>query len=266
MAHSREEQLSSFGRLLDILDILRVQCPWDAKQTNQTLRPNTIEEVYELSSALLEENRTEIKKELGDLLLHIIFYAKIGDESGGFDIKDVCDTLVEKLIYRHPHIFGETKVEDAREVEQNWEALKLKEKGGNKTVLAGVPKSLPSLVKAFRIQEKVANVGFDWEKPADVWDKVKEELQEFEVELKESSAPSIERKEEELGDLLFSIINASRLYGLNPDTALEKTNVKFTQRFTLMETLISKKGLTLKEMSLEELEEYYQRAKRMLQS
>ncbi len=255
----RKEQLQSFEKLLDILDILRVQCPWDAKQTNLSLRPNTIEEVYELSDALLRSDVEDIKKELGDVLLHVLFYAKIGDEQGAFDLKDVCDKLVDKLIFRHPHIFGDTKVKDAHEVEQNWEAIKLKEKGGNKTVLAGVPRSLPSMIKAYRIQEKVSNVGFDWEDRSDIWAKISEELQELRevIEGEESNA----RREEEFGDLLFSLINMGRLYGVDPDTSLERTNNKFTKRFNYVEAKAQENGQQLRSLSLEQLENYYREAK-----
>ena len=193
MSNSKEAKLKAFGELLDVLDILRIQCPWDAKQTNESLRPNTIEETMELCDALIKNNVSDIKKELGDVLLHILFYAKIADEKQQFDIADVCDALRNKLIFRHPHIFGDTKVDNAEQVLQNWEALKLKEKGGNKTVLSGVPKSLPSVIKAERIQEKSANVGFDWDKPEDVWDKVKEEIAEVETELKAGNHDNVEK-------------------------------------------------------------------------
>lgn len=256
----RKEQIESFEKLLDILDILRVQCPWDAKQTNHSLRPNTIEEVYELSDALLKEEPEEIKKELGDVLLHVIFYAKIGDEKGQFDIKDVCDKLVDKLIFRHPHIFGNVQVKDAHEVEQNWEAIKLKEKGGNKTVLGGVPRGLPATIKAYRIQEKVANVGFDWVDRQDVWAKVTEELNELREVVEGNDTQ--ERKEEELGDLLFSLINMGRLYGVDPDSSLERTNNKFTQRFNYIEKKARENHQDLREMTLTQLDNYYNEAKK----
>jgi XTP/dITP diphosphohydrolase len=255
----RKEQMEAFGRLLDILDELRAKCPWDRKQTNESLRSNTIEETYELSDALMREDQTDIKKELGDLLLHIVFYAKIGSEKSAFDIKDVCDALCDKLIYRHPHVFGDTEANTARKVEQNWEQLKLKEKGGNKTVLEGVPAALPSIVKAQRIQEKARNVGFDWEKREQVWDKVEEELAELRHEVENMND---ERKEAEFGDFLFSMINAARLYNINPDNALELTNRKFIRRFNYLESQTIKKGRSLKEMSLAEMDAFWDEAKR----
>ena len=221
MQHTREEKIEALGRVIDTLDRLRVECPWDRKQTNESLRPNTIEEVYELADALLSNDSPNIKKELGDVLLHVLFYAKIGEEKESFDIADVANSLNEKLIFRHPHIFGDVKVNDAHAVELNWEQIKLKEKGGNKTVLSGVPSTLPPLIKAYRIQEKAANVGFDWEKPEQVWDKVKEETQEFEQAV---SSMNQDEREAEMGDLLFSIVNAARLYKIHPDNALERTN------------------------------------------
>lgn len=258
MAHTRKEQTEAFGRLLDILDELRVKCPWDRKQTNESLRTNTIEETYELSEALMREDNTDIKKELGDLLLHIVFYAKIGDEKGAFDIKDVCDALCEKLIYRHPHVFGHAKADTAGKVEQNWEQLKLKEKGGNKTVLAGVPASLPSVIKAYRIQDKVRNVGFDWEEREQVWDKVNEEFNELKAEISRMDA---DKMEAEFGDLFFSLINAARLYKINPDTALERTNQKFIRRFNYLEEKTIQHGRSLKEMTLAEMDEIWNEAK-----
>ncbi len=258
MAHTRKEQTEAFGRLLDILDELRVKCPWDRKQTNESLRTNTIEETYELSEALMREDNTDIKKELGDLLLHIVFYAKIGDEKGAFDIKDVCDALCEKLIYRHPHVFGHAEADTAGKVEQNWEQLKLKEKGGNKTVLAGVPASLPSVVKAYRIQDKVRNVGFDWEEREQVWDKVNEEFNELKAEISRMDA---DKMEAEFGDLFFSLINAARLYKINPDTALERTNQKFIRRFNYLEEKTIQQGRSLKEMTLAEMDEIWNEAK-----
>ncbi len=249
--HTREEKIEALGRVIDTLDELRVKCPWDRKQTNESLRPNTIEEVYELSDALINEDNPNIKKELGDVLLHILFYSKIGEEKGLFDITDVADALNSKLIFRHPHVFGEVKAENAHQVELNWEQIKLKEKGGNKTVLSGVPASLPPLIKAYRVQEKAANVGFDWDNPDDVWAKVKEEISEFEAELRGGNAT---KKQEEFGDLLFSIVNAGRKYGIHPDTALELTNKKFIRRFTEVERRAKEAGKTLKDMSLEEMD------------
>ena len=246
--------------MLDVLDILRIQCPWDAKQTNESLRPNTIEETMELCDALIKNNVSEIKKELGDVLLHILFYAKIADEKQQFDIADVCDALRNKLIFRHPHIFGDTKVDNAEQVLQNWEALKLKEKGGNKTVLSGVPKSLPSVIKAERIQEKSANVGFDWDKPEDVWDKVKEEIAEVETELKAGNRDNMEK---EFGDLLFSVINAARLYGVRADNALELTNNKFITRFNHIEQRALDMGKKINELSLAEMDALWNEAKNL---
>lgn len=258
--HSRTEKLEAIGKMLDVLDILRIKCPWDAKQTNESLRTNTIEEVYELSDALVADDNINIKKELGDVLLHISFYSKIGEEKGFFDIADVADALREKLIFRHPHVFGDATADTASAVSQNWEQIKLKEKGGNKTVLAGVPESLPSLIKANRIQEKARNVGFDWDTKEQVWDKVKEEISEVEEELKKGVH---ERVEEEFGDLLFSIINAARLYGVNPDNALEKTNRKFIKRFNYLESKAKEQGKSLKEMTLEEMDEIWNEAKKL---
>lgn len=260
MSHSREEKLEALGKMLDVLDILRVKCPWDAKQTNESLRTNTIEEVYELSDALVADDNNNIKKELGDVLLHIAFYSKIGEEKGLFDIGDVADALREKLIFRHPHVFGQAHVDSAAAVSQNWEQIKLKEKGGNKTVLAGVPASLPALIKANRIQEKARNVGFDWDAKEQVWDKVKEEISEVETELKKGD---LQKTEEEFGDLLFSIINAARLYGVNPDNALEKTNRKFIKRFNYLEAKAKEMGKTLKEMSLAEMDAIWNEAKKL---
>lgn len=260
MSNNKEAKLKAFGELLDVLDILRIQCPWDAKQTNESLRPNTIEETMELCDALIKNNVSEIKKELGDVLLHILFYAKIADEKQQFDIADVCDALRNKLIFRHPHIFGDTKVDNAEQVLQNWEALKLKEKGGNKTVLSGVPKSLPSVIKAERIQEKSANVGFDWDKPEDVWDKVKEEIAEVETELKAGNRDNMEK---EFGDLLFSVINAARLYGVRADNALELTNNKFITRFNHIEQRALDMGKKINELSLAEMDALWNEAKNL---
>lgn len=258
MSHSREEKLAALGRVIDTLDVLRVKCPWDHKQTNQSLRPNTIEEVYELAQALASENNDEIRKELGDVLLHILFYAKIGDEKDAFDIADVADSLNNKLIFRHPHVFGEVKVGDAHDVEQNWEQIKLKEKGGNKTVLAGVPDALPALIKAFRIQEKAANVGFDWANPSQVWNKVSEESDEVKQEIANKDQDKLEA---EFGDLIFAIVNAARLYKVNPENALERTNRKFIARFNHIEKRATEQGLTLKDMTIDQMDEFWNEAK-----
>lgn len=256
--HTRQEKLEAIGRVIDTLDILRVKCPWDAKQTNESLRPNTIEEVYELCDALINEDNANIRKELGDVLLHVLFYAKIGEEKESFDIVDVCDALNTKLIFRHPHVFGDVSVNSTDEVLKNWEELKLKEKGGNKSVLSGVPDALPAIIKADRIQEKAANVGFDWEKPEQVWDKVKEEMAEFEETI---GTQSPERREEEMGDLLFSMVNAARLYGINPENALEKTNKKFIARFNYLESKAREAGRSLKDMTLAEMDAIWEEAK-----
>ena len=263
MKHSREEKIKPLGKVIDTLDILRVECPWDRKQTNESLRPNTIEEVYELCEALLNSDKANIKKELGDVLLHILFYSKIGEESGDFDIADVAEALNAKLIFRHPHVFGDTKVNDSHDVEQNWEQIKLKEKGGNKTVLAGVPKSLPAMIKADRIQEKASNVGFDWDERSQVWDKVREEIGEV---AKEIDAMSQDRMEAEFGDLFFSLVNAARLYGVNPENALERTNQKFISRFNYVEAAAKKAGRNLKEMTLAEMDELWNEAKSIEQN
>lgn len=255
---TREEQLQAVGRVMDTLDILRVKCPWDAKQTNESLRPNTIEEVYELAQALLDNDDPNICKELGDVLLHILFYAKIGSEKEAFDIADVADALNRKLIFRHPHVFGNVHADTAHEVEQNWEQIKLKERGGNHTVLQGVPAALPALVKAFRIQEKAANAGFDWEKPADVWEKVGEEYREVQHEI---DSKNTDRLEEEFGDLLFAVINAARLYKVNPENALERTNRKFISRFNHIEARASEQGRKLCDLPLAEMEALWQEAK-----
>ena len=258
MNSTRSEKLEAFGRLLDIMDELRVKCPWDRKQTNESLRTNTIEETYELCEALMRDDQVNIKKELGDLLLHIVFYAKIGDEKGEFDIKDVCDSLCDKLIFRHPHVFGNVEADPAGKVEQNWEQLKLKEKGGNKTVLAGVPASLPSIVKAHRIQDKARNIGFDWEEREQVWDKVNEEFNELKAEINKMDA---DKMEAEFGDLFFSLINAARLYKINPDNALERTNLKFIRRFNYLEEKAKEEGRSLKDMTLAEMDEIWNEAK-----
>lgn len=258
MSNSRKDKLDAFGALLDVLDELRVKCPWDAKQTNETLRPNTIEETFELADALISDDLPEIKKELGDVLLHIIFYAKIADEKEQFDIADVCNALREKLIFRHPHVFGTEHVSGTDEVLQNWEQLKLKEKGGNKTVLAGVPASLPALIKANRIQEKAANVGFDWDTREQVWAKVKEEMAEVEAEILSHNEINLEK---EFGDLFFSLVNAARLYEINPENALEKTNKKFISRFNHVESKAKETGKKLKSMTLAEMDIYWDEAK-----
>ena len=255
---SREEQLKAFGRLLDIMDDLREKCPWDRKQTFDSIRQNTIEETYELATAISRHDMNEICKELGDVLLHVIFYAKMGSETGEFDIADVCNRLCDKLIFRHPHVYGEAAALNAEEVSHLWEQVKLKEKGGNKTVLGGIPDSLPSLVKAYRIQDKVANVGFDWEHREDVWAKVHEELDELQAELAKTDGGN---KEAEFGDLLFAMINAARLYKIRPDNALEQTNLKFMRRFNYLEQRAKEKGHDLKDMTLDEMEALWQEAK-----
>ena len=257
--HSREEILDAFGRFLDVLDELREKCPWDRKQTNSSLRPNTIEECFELSDALVADDTQNICKELGDVLLHVAFYSKIASEKQQFDMKDVCDRLCDKLIYRHPHVFGDAVAETAGEVCKNWEQLKMTEKDGNKTILSGVPASMPSLIKAYRMQEKAANVGFDWEKKEDVWAKVKEEIAEVEQEMQRGDAVNLEK---EFGDLLFSLVNASRLYGINPDNALEMTNNKFRSRFNYVERQTIGQGRNLRDMSLGEMDALWNEAKR----
>jgi XTP/dITP diphosphohydrolase len=283
--HTREEQMKAFGRLLDVLDQLREKCPWDKKQTNESLRPNTIEETYELCDALMRNDRKNICKELGDVLMHVMFYAKIGSETGDFDMADVCDMQADKLIFRHPHIYHPSQVgakepkplpyvpeeeaakEEKREfadaktseqVLQNWEQIKLKEKDGNKTVLSGVPAALPSLIKAYRIQDKARNVGFDWEKKEDVWAKVREEMDELEAELCKEDK---EKSTSELGDFLFATINAARLYKLNPENALERTNQKFISRFNYIEQHSIRAGKPLTEMTLEEMDALWEEAK-----
>ena len=282
--HTKEEKMQAFGRFLDVLDALRKNCPWDRKQTNESLRPNTIEETYELCDALIKNDVHDICKELGDVLLHICFYAKIAEEKEQFDMADVCNALTRKMITRHPHVYhpsqidaadpkplpyipsdsGEPEVSDipkattVTQVLENWEQIKLKEKDGNKSVLSGVPEALPSLIKAYRIQDKARNVGFDWEDRQDVWKKVREELSELEDELNREDK---ERSTEELGDFLFSVINAARLYKLNPDNALEKTNRKFINRFNYIEAHSIKMGKPLSEMTLEEMDRLWEEAK-----
>ncbi len=257
--HTREEKMEAFGRLLDVMDELREKCPWDREQTNESLRANTIEETYELAEAIIANDNPEIKKELGDLLLHVVFYSKIGEEKEAFDIGDVCNAICDKLIFRHPHVFGDQHADSAGMVEKSWEQIKLKEKGGNKTVLEGVPSALPSLVKSYRIQDKARNAGFDWNERQDVWEKVKEELGELESEIEALDA---DRMEAEFGDMLFSIINAARLYKVNPDNALERTNRKFIYRFNYMEQKLREQGRQLKEVTLEEMEAFWQEAKK----
>ena len=275
MPNNRENQLAAFNRLLDVMDTLREKCPWDRKQTIDSLRPNTIEEVYELSDAILNHDMHNISKELGDVLLHIVFYAKIGSEQGQFDIADVCNQLCDKLIFRHPHVYppkedgselakDSSKAKNADQVVKNWEQLKQTEKDGNKTVLGGVPNTLPPLIKAYRMQDKARAVGFDWEKKEDVWDKVAEELSEFKAEL--ANMPDSEEgrsaAQAELGDFLFSIVNASRLYKLNPDTALETTCNKFRKRFTYVEMKAKEQGRDIKDLTLAEMDALWDEAKK----
>ncbi len=260
--NTREEKLEAFGRMLDVLDELRVKCPWDAKQTNESLRPNTVEEVYELVDALISDDIPNIKKELGDILLHVAFYSKIASEKEQFDIADVCNALTDKLIFRHPHVFGNVRADDTETVLKNWEEIKLKEKGGNKTVLGGVPSALPALIKANRIQEKVAHVGFDWEEKEQVWDKVKEEIMESEAEIVKGDAVNLEK---EFGDLFFALVNAARLYGINPENALEKTNRKFISRFNYLENKSKEQGRQLKDMTLAEMDAIWNEAKKLEQ-
>ncbi|MDR2935825.1 MAG: nucleoside triphosphate pyrophosphohydrolase [Rikenellaceae bacterium] len=260
----RNEQLKAFGRLLDIMDALRTGCPWDREQTFESLRNNTIEETFELIDAVEQGDMDEIKKELGDLLLHVVFYAKIGDEQGAFDIGDVAGAICDKLVYRHPHVFGEAQADTAGQVTRNWEALKEKEKDRKGGVLSGVPKGMPPLVKACRIQEKAAAVGFDWERKEDVWDKVREELSEVETERTASAAgdaTATSRMGEEFGDLIFAVINAARLYGVNPEQALEKCNKKFIRRFNHVEARAAGTGTPMRDLPLETLEKFWGEAK-----
>ena len=260
----RTKEIQSFVKLLDIMDELREKCPWDRKQTIDSMRPMTIEETFELSDAIIRGDMKNISKELGDVLLHIVFYSKIASETGQFDICDVMDQLCNKLVYRHPHVFGEKEVKDAEVVVKNWEQLKRTEKDGNKTVLSGVPDSMPSTIKALRMQEKASAVGFDWSRKEEVWAKVSEEISEFNAELQKDLGQKENRNlaEGELGDLLFSIINAARLYDLDPDTALEMTNKKFRNRFGFVEAKAKEKGIALKGMSLEEMDELWNEAKK----
>jgi len=260
----RTAKLTAFDRLLTIMDQLRLHCPWDKKQTLESLRHLTIEETYELSDAILSGNLDEIRKELGDLMLHMVFYARIGEEKAAFDVGDVLEGICEKLISRHPHIYGDVEAKDEEAVKQNWEKIKLKEKG-NKTVLGGVPQSLPALVKAMRIQEKARGVGFDWEEPVQVWQKVEEELQEFRAEVRAEEPESInkEKASQEFGDLLFSLINYARFVDINPEEALERTNRKFIHRFNHLEKRAKELGKALSDMSLAEMDSYWEEAKRM---
>jgi len=254
-----ERNLEQFKRLLNIMDELRAKCPWDKKQTFESLRHLTIEETYELGDAILKNDLNELKKELGDLLMHIVFYSKIAEEKSAFNIGDVIDSVCDKLIFRHPHVFGDVTVQNATEVSQNWEALKLKEKGRNKRVLEGVPPSLPALVKANRIQDKVRGVGFDWEEREQVWEKVKEEFSEFEEEVRSDNKPEMEK---EFGDLLFSLVNAARLYDIDPESALERTNMKFIKRFNYLEEKTLLEGKSLHDMSLAEMDVIWEEAKK----
>jgi MazG family protein len=261
--NNREDKLKAFDRLLTIMNELREQCPWDKKQTFESLRHLTIEETYELSDAILEADMQEIKKELGDIMLHMVFYARIGSETNDFDIGDVLNTVCEKLISRHPHIYGDVKAETEEAVKQNWEKLKLKE--GNKSVLGGVPNSLPALVKAMRIQEKARGVGFDWEKKEQVWEKVEEEMREFKEEFnaEKNEDLDVEKAQSEFGDLMFSLVNYARFININPEEALERTNKKFIKRFKYLESEAEKEGKSLSEMSLAEMDEYWNRAKKL---
>jgi len=255
--HSTDEKLRAFKRLLEVMDELRAKCPWDREQTMESLRNLTIEETYELADAIIDQDLDEVRKELGDLMLHIVFYSKIGSEKGAFDVADVLNGVCDKLVFRHPHVFGELKVKDSGEVLENWEELKMKE--GNRSVLAGVPVSLPAMIKAHRIQDKVRAVGFDWESRDQVWDKVREEILEVQHEL--NNGQEYDKMEDEIGDLLFSVINAARLYSVEPETALERTNRKFIQRFNYLESRAKEMNRSLKDMSLEEMEEIWQEAK-----
>lgn len=258
--HTKEEKMAAFGRLLDVMDTLREQCPWDRKQTFDSLRCNTIEETYELAEAVSNHDMDNIKKELGDVLLHIVFYAKMGSEQNAFDITDVCNSLCDKLIFRHPHIYGTAKAETDQDVKEAWEQIKLKEKDGNKTVLGGVPEALPALIKAHRIQDKARNAGFDWEERSQVWDKVKEEIAEFQNEIEKMDA---DRMEGEFGDVMFSLVNAARLYKINPENALERTNKKFIRRFNYLEQRVAEQGRKLNEMTLAEMDALWEEAKQL---
>ncbi len=280
--HTREEKMAQFGRLLDIMDKLRAECPWNAAQTVDTLRPMTVEEVYELSDAVLKKDEEGLKKELGDVMLHVVFYSKIAQEQGKYDVADVLDKVCEKMVFRHPHVFSDVKASDPKTVSENWEMMKTKEKGGNKRILSGVPESMPSMLKAFAMQDKARGVGFDWEEKHQVWDKVREELGEFQTELDtmdkyEGSADvavcaptagssddfkaAYARAEEELGDYIFSIVNAARLYGLNPDTALSRACDKFRRRFTYLEEQTIRKGRSLYDMTPAEMDDIWEEGK-----
>lgn len=270
MSHSREEKLAGFGKVLDIMDKLREKCPWNASQTMDTLRPMTLEEAYELSDAIMKKSLKDIEKELGDLLLHIVFYSKIAEEENQFDIADVMERLCEKMVFRHPHVFSNVEVTGAEEVSENWEMLKTKEAGGNKRILSGVPDALPPVLKAYSMQDKARGVGFDWEKPSQVWEKVKEEEQELQAELdsmasandnSEEYSKAKDRAEEELGDYMFAVINAARLYSLNPDTALNRACDKFRRRFTYLEEQTIRKGRKLTDMSLQEMDAIWDEGK-----
>ncbi len=254
-----DRKLEATARLLEVMDTLREKCPWDREQTFHSLRNNTIEETFELADAITDENMEGIREELGDLLLHVVFYSKLGDESGAFDYADVANGVCDKLIYRHPHVYGDVLADSPEEVKQNWEALKLRKKARKSGILGGVPRSLPSMVKAYRISEKAAAAGFDWQKKEDVWDKVKEEIAEVETEM---ASGDKERLEGEIGDLLFALVNASRLYGIDPENALERTNKKFIRRFNHIEKRVAEKDRMMSEIPLEELEEYWQEAKK----
>lgn len=260
MEVNMEKKLEAFKRLLNIMDELRAKCPWDKKQTFDSLRANTIEETYELCDAIMKKDTKEITKELGDVLLHIVFYSKIASETNDFDIADVCNSLCDKLIFRHPHVFGEGNAQNAGEVEKSWEQIKQKEKDGNKSVLAGVPDALPALIKCYRIQDKARNVGFDWKEKEDIWHKVEEELNEFKDEV---HAMNQEKMEEEFGDLLFSMINAARLYKINPENALERCNRKFIRRFNHIEKRCKEENKELSQLSLEEMDAYWDEAKKI---
>lgn len=280
MAHTREEKLAQFGRVLDIMDKLREKCPWNGAQTWETLRSLTVEEVYELSDAVIKHEDKDVEKELGDILLHIVFYSKVAEEQSKFDVADVMERLCEKMTFRHPHVFSDGQAADAEAVSENWEMMKMKEKGGNKRILSGVPDSLPPILKAYSMQDKARGVGFDWERPSQVWDKVKEEQGEFQAELESMSAEeglgdtvpagytmtptpgsARDRAEEELGDFMFAVVNAARLYGLNPDTALNRACDKFRRRFTYLEEHTIRQGRNLTDMTLAEMDEIWDEAK-----
>lgn len=258
--HTIEQKLAAFERILGIIARLRKECPWDRKQTFESLRCNTIEETYELAGAIIKQDKNEICKELGDVLLHVLFYAQIGSETDDFDIYDVCEQLSEKLIFRHPHVYGQAAADTSEQVKSNWEDLKLKEKGGNKTVLGGIPEALPALIKAHRIQDKARSAGFDWDEREQVWDKVKEEISEFQAEVGHKDA---DKMEAEFGDVMFSLINAARLYHINPENALERTNRKFIKRFNYIEQKAKEQGRALHDMTLDEMEVLWQEAKKL---